>query len=131
MTIQQDVYAALTAILPVLGLILPGMIKSDGQPTETNAIITFVILLLAGGGQAWSTNQLTGLNPWLDFMAVEAAMVGILNGPLKPIDAFLQSNIGLISSKPPAPPQAQPVRLTTQPMPAVPPPPPPTSQTRV
>ncbi len=117
MTTQQDVYAALTAILPVLGLILPGMIKSDGQSAETNAIITFVILLLAGGGQAWSTNQLTGLNPWLDFMAVEAAMAGVLNGPLKPIDAFLQANIGLLSSKPAAQPQAQ-IQYSTQPLPS-------------
>ena len=117
MTIQQDVYAALTALLPILGLILPGMIKSDGQSAETNAIITFVILLLAGGGQAWSTNQLTGLNPWLDFMAVEAAMVGVLNGPLKPIDAFLQANVGLLSTKPAAQPQAQ-IQNSTQPLPS-------------
>jgi hypothetical protein len=117
MSAQQDVYALLTAILPVLGIMLPGIIKNDGQSAEKNAIITFVILLLAGGGQAWSTNRLTGLNPWLDFMAVEAAMSSLLGGPLKPIDAFIQANIGLISAKPAAQPQAQ-MKYATRPLPS-------------
>lgn len=116
MTTQQDVFAALTAILPVIGVLLPGIIKSDGLSAEQNSLITFVILLVAGGAQAWSAGQV-GANVWLDFVAVEAAMSSLLSGPLQPIDAFLQTNIGFISTKPPASSQPQIVRGNTAPMP--------------
>jgi len=103
MTPQQSIFAALTAILPVIGVILPGIIKSDGQSDQNNSLITFVILLAFGGVQAWSAGYI-GTNPWLDFVAVEAAMAALLGGPLKPLDEYLQTNIGL-GPKPATTPQ--------------------------
>lgn len=114
MTIQQDVYAFLTAVLPVIGIILPGIIKSDGLSDQRNSVFTFIILLVFGGAQAWSANQLTGVNPWLDLLAVEAAMASILAGPFKPIDQYLQSNIGLGTAK------STPPTSATQPIPPLP-----------
>jgi hypothetical protein len=98
LTLQQSVFTVLTAILPVLGVILPGLIKSDGQSDQNNSLITFVILLFAGGAQAWSAGQIN-VNPWIDLLAVEAAMASILSGPFAPLDQWLQSNIGLGTTK--------------------------------
>lgn len=90
---------ALTYLLPVLGLFLPGFFKKDGLPARTNGMIAFSVLLIVSTTQAFCAGQI-GFNPYLDWIAVTGAMSGMLAGPLKWLDDYLQENAGITSPKP-------------------------------
>lgn len=94
MNTQQVIFALLSALLPVLGLALPGFFKQDRLGNATNGIIATVVIIVFSALQAWSEGQIKLINPYLDFIIVLAGTTTLLNGPLQPVDAYLQSNIG-------------------------------------
>ena len=99
MTIQQSVLAALTAILPIIGVMLPGIFKSDGLSKEVNSLIAFALIVLISGIQAWCAGQI-GINPFLDFPVVMAGISALMAGPFKPLDQWLQGHIKLVMTPP-------------------------------
>lgn len=99
MTTQQAIFALLTALLPVLGVILPGIFKQDKLSPQANGVIATVIVVIVAALQAWSEGQIDLINPWLDFCIVLTGISALLAGPFHSVDSFLQSNVGLGSSK--------------------------------
>lgn len=91
-TVEQ----CLTFLLPVLGCILPGLIKNDGRSPAVNSAIATGIVLVVAVLQTWIAGQL-GINPYLDFPLVLTSMSALLAGPFKPLDTYLQSNLGLVN----------------------------------
>lgn len=100
MNTQQVIFALLSALLPVLGLALPGFFKQDKLSSATNGIIATVVIIVFSALQAWSEGQINLINPYLDFIIVLAGISTLLSGPLKPVDTYLQSNIGPGASDP-------------------------------
>jgi hypothetical protein len=103
MNTQQAIFSVLTVLLPVLGTTLPGIFKQDRLSAQANDFIAIIIILIASGLQAWSENQIHLVNPYLDFIVVLAGISSLLAGPMKNIDVYLQSNVGLGSKSAPAP----------------------------
>ena len=84
---------ALAYVLPFAGLVLPGLLKKDSLSAVLNAVIAGFVTLVVSALQAYCAGKL-GLNPIADFLAVSAGILALLNGPLKPLDQYIQSNIG-------------------------------------
>jgi hypothetical protein len=112
----------LTYSLPIIGLVLPGIFKQDGLSNRANGGIAFVVVALVSVAQAFCAGQL-GWNFYIDLLAVTGGITGLLSGPLKWLDQYVQSNLGLTSPRPlPALPVYPPTTLRasrgnpTQPM---------------
>lgn len=105
MNIQQIILETLTYGLPFVALILPGLLKQDKLTPVQNSAIAGSTVIVVSVAQAFSAGQL-GINPLLDLPIVVAAVSTMLSGPLKPIDLYLQSNLGLVGAKP-VPPAVQ------------------------
>lgn len=101
LTLPLIINQLLAFLLPVIGLALPGIFKKDGLPAIANGFISLLAVLVVSGIQAYAAGKF-GLNPYLDFLAVVGSISGLLAGPLKPLDQFIQSNIGVTSSAPSA-----------------------------
>jgi predicted Co/Zn/Cd cation transporter (cation efflux family) len=95
MSAQQIIFAFLAALLPVIGVVLPGLLKQDKLSPQINSIIATVVVIVFAVGQSWSQNQIHLINPYLDFLAVLAVMSTLLSGPLKNLDAYLTSFAGI------------------------------------
>lgn len=113
MTAQQTIFALLSAILPMLGVALPGIFKQDKLTPQINGLIATVIVVAFSALQAWSEGQLHLINPWIDFGLVLAGIAALLSGPFKPTDLYLQSNIGLGTSKQTSPAPITPAQSQT------------------
>ena len=94
---QQFVQTLLIAIVPILGTLLPGVLKRDSFPPAVNSIIAGLVIVLASGGTAYAQDKL-GPDFAKDAFVVGALIAASLAGPLKSLDQFLQSNI--LPSKP-------------------------------
>jgi len=94
MSYQTLIMQTLTILLPVIGVGLPGIFKQDGLSPQINSLIAFVLVLVVAGVQAWAAGQL-GINPFLDFPLVAGVMSALLAGPLRQLDEYMQSNVGL------------------------------------
>ncbi len=89
---QPIVQSILVAILPLIGLILPGILKQDKFSSQTNTAISIIVVLFASGATAYAYDQF-GSNLLRDAILVFTGMEVLLQGKLKPLDAYLQSNI--------------------------------------
>jgi hypothetical protein len=96
--------------LPILALVGPGIIKRDGQTPARNGQIAFAIVVFLGIIQAYAAGAL-GANPYEDFAAVSGIVTGMQAGPLKWLDQYLQSNVGL---------KADPITESSNPVVAIP-----------
>jgi len=94
--------------LPFLALVGPGFFKRDGLTPTQNGQIAFAVVVILGLIQAYAAGVL-GANPYEDFAAVSGIVTGMQAGPLKWLDAYLQSNVGLKSS----PAQSEEFTVTT------------------
>lgn len=94
MSAQAIILAIISALLPILGVILPGVLKQDKLAPQWNSMIAAVVIIVIAALQAWAQNAIHLINPYLDFMAVLAAMSALLAGPLKGLDLYLQSFVG-------------------------------------
>jgi hypothetical protein len=88
---QSTVQSLLLIILPLLGLILPGILKQDKFSSQTNTAISIIVVALASGATAYAYDQF-GPNLFRDAVLVFTGMEVLLQGKLKPLDAYLQSN---------------------------------------
>lgn len=103
MNIQQAIYTLLAVLLPVLGIILPGIFKQDKLSQQVNGIIATVVIVVIAALQAWSEGQLNIINPWLDFGIVLTGISALLAGPFRGVDAYFQSNVPTSSKPQPSP----------------------------
>jgi hypothetical protein len=95
---QSTVQSLLLIILPLLGLILPGILKQDKFSPLANSVISGIVVVLFSGATAYTKDQF-GPNFFLDAGIVLAGISALLSGPLKGLDAFLQSNVFALISQ--------------------------------
>src|ERR1700730_9928058 len=94
MTTQQ-LLAILSLFLPALGLALPGFFKQDRLSPVVNGLIATLIVIACSALQAWAEGKVNVINPWIDLGIMLTIIPIMLSGPFKPVDAYLQSNVGL------------------------------------
>lgn len=95
---QSTVQNLLLIILPLLGLILPGVLKQDKFAPLANSVISGIVVVLFSGATAYTKDQF-GPNFFIDAGIVLAGISALLSGPLKGLDAFLQSNVFALISQ--------------------------------
>jgi len=99
---QLTLQSVMIVLLPLLGLILPGVLKQDRYTPQTNSLIAFIIVVLASAGTAYSKDQF-GPDFFLDMGIVITGISALLSGPLKGLDTYLQGNVfAMIQSHLPA-----------------------------
>ncbi len=95
MTVQQ-----LTILLPVLGTILPGLLKQLHGNNLVNGLLAGLVVVGASVGYVALGGHLTG-NPSIDVPVMIAAIGSLLAGPLKPLDQYLTENwFNVVKPKP-------------------------------
>lgn len=101
LNVLQLLAVALPGLTSLLALTLPGVLKNDRFPAWLNGLLAFLavgvfalVTLVAGG-------KLTG-NFSADWVLLVAAFSSALAGPLRPLDAFLQSAVRIPLLHPPA-----------------------------
>lgn len=89
---QPIIQALIITILPILGSVLPGILKKDSYPPQANALIAAVVVVAASAGTAYAKDQL-GPSFVEDLFIVMVGISAILAGPLKGLDEFLQARV--------------------------------------
>jgi hypothetical protein len=89
---QSITQSLLLVLLPLLGLILPGVLKQDKFSPLMNSVIAGIVVVLFSGATAYTKDQF-GPNFFLDAGIVLAGISALLGGPLRGLDSFLQSNV--------------------------------------
>jgi len=101
----------LVPLSALAALLLPGILKADHFSAWVNGIIATAVVALFAGATVWAGGQFTG-DLAADWALFAAAYASLLAGPLKPLDAYLQSALHLPWVKP-APASASPARVPT------------------
>lgn len=86
MTQQQ-----LILLLPVLGTLLPGIVKQLHGSNLVNGLLAGAVVVASAFGYVALGGKITG-NPSLDVPVMIAAIGSLLAGPLKPLDQYLTEN---------------------------------------
>ncbi len=95
MTLQQ-----LTILLPVLGTLLPGIVKQLHGNNLVNGLLAGAVVVASAFGYVLLGGKITG-NPSLDVPVIIAAIASLLAGPLKPLDQYLTENwFNVVKPKP-------------------------------
>lgn len=90
----------LILILPVLGTLLPGIVKQLHGNALVNGLLATFVVLLASIGYVALGGKLTG-NPAVDVPLLTTTISALLAGPLKPLDQYLMENwFNVVKPKP-------------------------------
>lgn len=92
MTVQAIILQLLTVLLPVCGVVLPGILKKNHYPNWLNGLIAGVVVIVCAAGTAFARGQF-GPDLAQNFLIVVAAISALLAGPLKGLDEFLQAHV--------------------------------------
>jgi hypothetical protein len=95
---QLTLQSVLIVVLPLLGLVLPGVLKQDRYSPQANSLIAGIVVILASVGTAYSKDQF-GPNFFLDTAVVIAGISALLAKPLSGLDAYLQGNVFALIQK--------------------------------